>query len=101
MIDLWAVAANGLSVVGLALVLAVLGWGYWAAGVEGVRLGRVLGRPRLRRGIDVGLALFCAGLAGTSGQWWQRALWALLAAAWVVDGALAGRETGEGDGHGG
>lgn len=97
MIDVWAVVANGLWVLGLALVLAVLSWGYWAAQVEEERMRDVLGRPALRRTMDLGLAVFCVGLAATSQPWWQRVLWAALGVAWLVDAALAGRGAGEPD----
>lgn len=91
MIDIWGVVANGPWVVGLAVLLATLSWAHWAAGVEDVRFRETLGRTEVRRIMDVGLALFCAGLAATSDVWWRQVLWGLLAAAWVVDaGATLG-----------
>ncbi|MEA3375251.1 MAG: hypothetical protein U9R72_03505 [Chloroflexota bacterium] len=89
MIDVWGVVANGLWVLGLAVVLAGLSWAHWLATVEGARFRDVLGRTGMRRVTDGGLALFCTGVAATSRVWWQRGLWALLALAWVVDGAVA------------
>lgn len=56
MIDVWAVVANGLWVVGLAVALAAWSWASWAANVEGARTRQVPGRPRLQRWVDVGLA---------------------------------------------
>ena len=78
-------------------MLAVVSWGYWEAQVGDVRLRAVLGRPGLRRPMDLGVALFCAGLAATSQPWWQRVLWAALGVAWLVDAALVGRGAGEPD----
>lgn len=83
------VLANALWVMGLAVLLATLSWAHWAAGVAEVRFRRVLGRTGVRRVVDLGLALFCAGLAATSRVWWQWVAWGVLAAAWLVDGALA------------
>lgn len=84
MIDVWGVAANSLWVLGLAVVLAALSWANWAAKTAGTRLRHVLARPPIRRALDFGLALFCAGLAATADPWWQQALWAALSVAWIV-----------------
>lgn len=46
-------------------------------------------RPRLRRGMCVGLTLFCVGLAATGQAWWERILWGL-----YYGTGLAGREGG-------
>jgi hypothetical protein len=82
-IDVWGVIANSLWILGLAVLLAVLSWAHWVASTEGKQLRAVLGRPRTRQGLDLGLFLFCAGLAATGRAWWERVLWGLLAAAWV------------------
>jgi hypothetical protein len=91
MIDISAVAANALWVLGLSLVLAALSWARWVAQEEGARTRDVLARRGLRRAVDLGLLLFCAGLAATSRRTWERVVWGVLAAAWVVQAALAGR----------
>lgn len=88
-IDIASVAANGLWVLGLALLLAAVSCARWLAHQEDARLRDVLGRPGMRRGIDLSLLLFCAGLAATSRRWWERLLWGLLAAAWAADAALS------------
>ena len=92
MIDVWGVAANSLWVLGLSTLLAALSWASWAAGEEKVRFRAVLARPGMQRVLDLGLFLFCAGLAATGRAWWERALWGLLAAAWVVQAVLMGRK---------
>jgi len=91
MINLWGIAANSLWILGLATLLAALSWAHWAASVEKVRFRAVLGRPGVRRVLDLGLALFCAGLAATSRTWWERTLWGLLGLAWAVPAWLAGQ----------
>lgn len=93
MIDVWGVVANSLWILGLAVLLAVLSWANWAASVEKVRLRTALTRPGVQRALNLGLFLFCAGLAATGRAWWERVLWGLLAVAWVVQAWLAGRRT--------
>lgn len=90
MIDVWGVVANGLWIVGLALLLAALSWAYWAAGTEGTGVRAVLRRPWAQRLSVLGLLLFCAGLAATGRRWWERAVWGLLAATLVVQALLTG-----------
>lgn len=91
LIDVWGVIANSLWILGLAALLATLSWAHWVASTEKTRLRTILRRPPIRRILDLGLVLFCAGLAATSRTWWERALWGLLAAAWTVQAWLAGR----------
>jgi O-antigen/teichoic acid export membrane protein len=88
-IDTWGVLANSLWILGLAVLLAVLSWARWVASMEGNRLRVVLKRPHTQQALDVGLFLFCAGLAATGRTWWERVLWGLLSAAWVVQVWLA------------
>jgi hypothetical protein len=80
-IDVWGVVANSLWVLGLAVLLATLSWANWAASVEKVRFRAVLGRPRSQQALDLGLFLFCAGLAATGRAWWERVLWGVVCAA--------------------
>jgi hypothetical protein len=88
-IDIWEVIANSLWILGLAVLLAVLSWARWVAHTEQSRLRAVLKQPSIQTALDLGLFLFCAGLAATGRTWWERALWGLLAAAWVVQAWLA------------
>jgi hypothetical protein len=90
-IDVWGVLANGLWVVGLATLLAGFSWAYWISQTEQVRLRRVLGRPRVDRRLSLGLLLLCAGLATTGRAWWERVLWTVLAAAWLLRAWWIGR----------
>jgi len=96
MIDVWGVLANSLWVLGLSTVLAVLSWAHWAASREEARFRVVLGWAGHQMALDLGLALFCSGLAATSRRWWERALWGLLAVAWVVQAVLSGRRRADG-----
>ncbi len=91
MIDIWGVIANSLWILGLAVLLAVLSWARWIAHTEQSRLRIVLKQPSIQIALDVGLSLFCMGLAATGRTWWERVLWGLLAAAWVVQTWSAGR----------
>ena len=91
MIDIWGVIANSLWVLGLSVLLAALSWAHWVASTEKSRFRTVLRRPATQLTLDLGLFLFCSGLAATARAWWERVLWGLLAAAWVVQAYLAGR----------
>lgn len=91
MIDIWSVMANSLWVLGLATLLAALSWAHWAASVRASRFRTVLGQPAVQLALDLGLLLFCAGLAATARAWWERALWGLLTLAWVAQAWRAGR----------
>lgn len=92
MIDVWGVIANSLWILGLAVLLAVLSWAHWVASAEGNRLRDELKRPQIQQVLDLGLFLFCAGLAATGRSWWERILWGLLAAVWVFQAWLAERK---------
>ncbi len=84
MIDLRMVASGALWILGLAVILAALSWGNWEAKVSRSRLREALARPHLQCTISAGLALFCVGLALGANRWWERALWAVLGAFWLV-----------------
>jgi hypothetical protein len=99
MIDVWSVAANGLWVVGLSILLAALSWTAWAATAGGDRLRIVIVRSPIRLCIDVGFLLFCSGLAATARTWWERLLWGGLTAAWGVQIWISRRETSTGEGE--
>jgi hypothetical protein len=87
-IDIWRVIANSLWILGLTVLLAVLSWARWIAQAEGNRLRAVLKKPRTRQVLNLGLFLFCVGLAATVRTWWEHVLWGLLAAAWGVQAWL-------------
>jgi hypothetical protein len=84
MINLPAVVANALWVLGLSLALTALSWAHYTASQHQTRLRRELDHPAPRTALDAGLLLFCAGLAATSTRWWERALWLALALAWAL-----------------
>ncbi|MFN3761910.1 MAG: hypothetical protein ACK4WK_01755 [Anaerolineae bacterium] len=83
-IDIRSVAANALWVLGLALILTALSWANWAAARERIPFRSALGRPGVRRALDGGLVLFCAGLAATGRTLWEQVLWGVLAVGFGV-----------------
>lgn len=78
LIDWPLVGFSVLWILGLAVVLTVLGFAYYEAETSGERLRDRLRRPGPQLAMNSGLALFCAGMAGTSGSWWERGLWGAL-----------------------
>lgn len=68
-------------IVGLSIVLAALSFGDYAAAQQRVRLRAVLAWPEYQAALNGGLALFCLGLVGSLGAWWEQLLWAALAIA--------------------
>ena len=79
MMDIWRIPLNSLWILGLAILLSVLNWAYWVAGIDKARLRTVLRRPRLWRIASLGLVLFCSGMTVAGHTWWERVLWAVLA----------------------
>lgn len=92
MIDIISLVANALWLLGLAVLLAVLSWARWKAQSGQVRFRQVLARPLVQLGLDLGLLLFCVGLAATAHAWWERILWGLLGIAWAVHAWWAARK---------
>ena len=84
MIDVKAVIGGSLWVLGLAIILATLSWADWEAKSSRIRFREVLSRSHIQRAIDFGLALFCSGLAVASSRLWERVIWCLLAATWLL-----------------
>ena len=91
MIDGWSIVANSLWILGLAVLLAGCSWASWIAGTNRRRFGVVLRQPGIQRTLNLGLMLFCMGLASTARAWWERILWGLLAAAFAVQAWVAKR----------
>ncbi|HEY76506.1 MAG TPA: hypothetical protein G4O00_10040 [Thermoflexia bacterium] len=90
MIDLGAVLVNGLWILGLAVVLAVLSQAY-AFGTHGTGFRAAMQRQHVQQGLAIGLVLFCAGMAATGRVWWDRLLWGALTVGWAVRTWALGR----------
>ena len=90
-IDFLSVAANGLWILGLSLILAVISWTHWVASRKGAHFQEILNQRQ--RTVYLAMALVCGGLAATTQGWWERGLWLLLTAAWtsqIVLGSYGG-----------
>ena len=79
MINWQSVIFNSFWILGLALLLAALSFHYWEASQTKRQLRAQLGRPEFLRFFWLGMALVCIGLAGTSEQLWELAVWGALA----------------------
>ena len=84
MIDIGSLAANALWILGLALILAALSWTNWVAARERIPFRSALSRTGVRRTLDGGLVLLCAGLTATGRTRWEQILWGVLVVGFLV-----------------
>jgi hypothetical protein len=88
----WArILANGIWVLGLALMLADLSYQYWLSGERGWPLREMWRGFTERLTTWIGLALIAGGLAGTSTTLWETGLWLLFLLVAVYFGAKSWR----------
>jgi len=83
LIDWRMVGFASLWILGLAIVLSALGFADYRARISNRRTRQVLRRPGYRASVHGGLRLFCLGLAGSAGTWWEALLWGCLALAFA------------------
>jgi hypothetical protein len=83
LIDWRLVGFSAAWILGLAVVLAALGFADFQARLHGRRFRDQVRLPAYQAPIDIGLALFCLGMAGSAGGVWEVALWGALAAGFV------------------
>ena len=80
MIDWVNVTFNTLWICGLAVILAAFSYHDWLAHETGFRLRDILSQCSWRVPFAAGVLLTSVGLGyGVAGQWWERAIWAVLA----------------------
>jgi len=84
LIDWRMVGFASLWILGLAVVLSVFGFVDYHAKVGGVRFRDELRKAIYQAWINIGLALFCLGLLGSSDTWWEAVLWGVLVVAFIV-----------------
>jgi len=85
MIDWVYVGWSALWIVGLSLELTVISIAYYHSGENHQKLGQVLGDRGYQLGVDLGMVLFCLGLAALAGVLWQRLAWGVLCAGFAVN----------------
>jgi len=79
LIDWRMIGFSSLWIVGLSIILSVLGFADYHAKMRKRRFREELRGVEYQRFINIGLALFCFGLLGSSSTWWEKLLWGLLA----------------------
>ena len=84
LIDWKMVGFASLWILGLAVILSVFGFVDYHAKAGGTRFRDELRKPIFQAWINAGLTLFCLGLLGSSGAWWESVLWGILAVAFLV-----------------
>jgi len=78
MIDWLSVLFNSIWIIGAAIALAVISMACFQAQSRGVKLKKILNLSGFAVPLSISGGLFCLGLALTSDQWWEIALWILL-----------------------
>ncbi|MBU1747851.1 MAG: hypothetical protein KKA73_09185 [Chloroflexi bacterium] len=86
--DFRAVGAGALWIVGFGVILAALSYISWwnSAQASPPGLRRAWRRPQFVSAFDGGLGLVCAGFALAGREWWEQALWLLLALLFTIQG---------------
>jgi len=84
MIDWVNVFLNAVWILGLSILLSVIGIANYKGTTENIRLSKVLSESNYRIILDLGMILFCIGLAGLAGPWWQKLLWGLLSMSFLI-----------------
>ena len=84
MIDIWQIAAHGLWIFGLSVLLAVWSFGYYEAQQVGEPVLSYLSKPNYDLAVTIGLVLFFAGLMGADGRLWAKAVWGIVAVAVIA-----------------
>jgi protein-tyrosine phosphatase len=84
LIDWRTVGFASLWIIGLAVVLATLGFIDYNAGLANRKFRQEVGRPGYQAAINLGLTAFSLGLLGSSRTWWESALWGALAVAFAA-----------------
>jgi len=79
MIDWVSVGFGTLWVLGLGIVTATISFAYYLASQNNQRFKRVMEIPACHFMINLGLILFCVGVAGGVSEVWERLLWAVMA----------------------
>jgi hypothetical protein len=92
LIDWPALFRNALWILGLSIVLAAWSYVSWLAAQRRVRVWRTINWPVFVVPASAGLMLFATSLAWGATRMWERALWVILAAAFLAQLAQAWRE---------
>lgn len=76
MADWYLIALNLLWILGVAAIVAAAGYYYWHASGN---LRRLCAASGFQTAASLGAGLCSLGIAVTSGSWWPRGLWGLMA----------------------
>ncbi len=82
MIDWLSVALNAIWILGLAILVAAVGYLSWRAADRGQSVRHCVDRT-FHISFTAGICLFCLGMAAVGRSWWERVVWGFLAAAFV------------------
>jgi len=92
LIDWPALCRNALWILGLSIVLAAWSYASWLAAQRRVRVWRTTNWPVFVVPASAGLLLFAISLAWGATRTWERALWVIIAMAFVAQLVQGWRE---------
>ncbi len=78
MINWWGLASNSIWILAIAMALAVFSIAYYESRQKGEKLRQVFNSPTYTLPLNLAGAIFCLGMAVTSGRWWEVLLWIVL-----------------------
>jgi hypothetical protein len=80
----WSALSNSLWIIGLAVVLSTCSLAYYRTQTIQIPLRQSLGKAGFQLALNSGMTLFCLGMLFGGQSWWEKAIWAVLAALFAV-----------------
>lgn len=76
--DFRSLGFASLWIMGLSIILVTFGFVHFNAHAETRHSKEIIKQPIYQAAIYAGLMLFCIGLSGDSGYWWESMIWIIL-----------------------
>ncbi|MDF1513812.1 MAG: hypothetical protein P1S60_08390 [Anaerolineae bacterium] len=88
MVTIWDVFANGLWIIGLAIILAVWSYGRFTASRNGIPTKQKMISLKYALVMNGGLLLFLCGMVLTEDRWWSKLIWGVMGILVLVESGL-------------
>jgi hypothetical protein len=93
MIDWFSLGFNSIWIFGLGFVTAGLSIASFLKNSQNIRFRQAMKSSICRISIGLGLVMFCIGLAGCVSPLWERLLWVILAAIFLLQALRTGNKS--------